>query len=179
MEITIRLARAADSAAARVVRSVYEEFEFTWEPDGYHSDLHDLGGRYLDRGDPFWVAEDARGDVIGTIGLRLFPPVPGALGTAVEVRGAVRLGGCDCSLDRLYVDPGARKLGAGSRLFETGIAEARRRGRRAIELWSDKRFADAHRLYARFGARPVAERICHDPDESAEWGLVLELGVPD
>jgi hypothetical protein len=45
-----------------------------------------------------------------------------------------------------------------------------------MEIWSDKLLADAHRLYQRHGAEVVAERVHDDPDASAEWGLVLELG---
>ncbi len=40
---TVRPARREDSpAAAAVVRAVYEEFGFAWEPDGYHADLADV-----------------------------------------------------------------------------------------------------------------------------------------
>jgi hypothetical protein len=36
----IRLALAADSsAAAAVVRTVYDEYGFTWDEAGYHADL--------------------------------------------------------------------------------------------------------------------------------------------
>jgi putative acetyltransferase len=55
------------------------------------------------------------------------------------------------------------------------LAEAKKNGRSTMELWSDKRFTDAHRLYERFGAKVVGERICHDPDKSPEWGLVLPV----
>jgi hypothetical protein len=55
------------------------------------------------------------------------------------------------------------------------LEEARAADRRRLAIWSDKRFADAHRLYERFGARVVAERVGDDPDKSPEWGLVLGL----
>jgi len=44
-----------------------------------------------------------------------------------------------------------------------------------VEIWSDKRFEQAHRLYQRFGARPVADRFIFDPDRCEEWGLVVDL----
>jgi hypothetical protein len=47
-----------------------------------------------------------------------------------------------------------------------------------LKIWSDKRFADAHRLYERHGARVVGERVHDDPDQSHEWGLVLDLTDP-
>lgn len=55
------------------------------------------------------------------------------------------------------------------------IEEARRRGHRQLEIWSDKRFEDAHRLYRRYGARVVGERVHDDPDSSEEWGLLIDL----
>jgi putative acetyltransferase len=175
MNIRIQAATAADTAGVvRVVRAVYDEYGFTWEADGYHADLYDLQGYYLDRGHGFWVARDAE-TIIGTVALELFDPLPGEPGEAVLVGGTVRLGACDGALERLYVHPAARRQGAGRLLVETVLAEARRRGRRNLEIWSDKRFGEAHRLYHRLGAVTVAERICHDPDESPEWGLLLKL----
>jgi hypothetical protein len=46
-----------------------------------------------------------------------------------------------------------------------------------MEMWSDKRFEDAHRLYQKLGAEVVGERICHDPDQSPEWGLLLPVST--
>jgi putative acetyltransferase len=174
--IAIRPALAADSeAVVRVVRAVYDEYGFIWDAAGYHADLYDLHGHYLNQGHAFWVAAQEGGGIIGTVALEFFEPLPGEPGRAVEIGNTIRVGGCDCALERLYVDPTARRLGAGSRLVETALQEARRRGRRALEIWSDKRFGDAHRLYGRFGAVSVAERICHDPDQSPEWGLWIRL----
>jgi hypothetical protein len=44
-----------------------------------------------------------------------------------------------------------------------------------MEIWSDKKLLDGHRLYEKVGAVLVGERLCHDPDQSPEWGLVLDL----
>ena len=144
----IRRAVAADSpAAAAVVRAVYDEFGFTWDEAGYHADLRDVEASYA----AFFVAElSAR--IIGTAGL-------------------TELG----SLERLYVLPAGRGVGAGSALLGAVVEEARRRGHGRLEIWSDKRFEDAHRLYQRHGARVVGERVHDDPDSSHEWGLVLDL----
>ncbi|MEA2590497.1 MAG: putative acetyltransferase [Actinomycetota bacterium] len=172
----IRLATAADSAAAAgVVEAVYAEYGFPWEPEGCQADLYDLGTHYLDRGHLVWVATDGVA-VQGLVGLKLFDPVPGPAGSAVEVEEAVRLAGCDAALARLYVHPRARRRGAGTDLLRTALDAARQRGRRAVEIWSDKRLEEAHRLYERFGARPVADRLIFDPDPCEEWGLVVDLG---
>ena len=82
------------------------------------------------------------------------------------------------SLERLYVLKEARGSGAGSALLSEVVAEARRCGHAQLEIWSDKRFTDAHRLYERHGARVVGERVHDDPDDSHEWGLVLDLTDP-
>jgi GNAT superfamily N-acetyltransferase len=146
--IRIRRAAAADSApAAAVVRAVYEEYGFTWDEHGYHADLRDVETAYA----AFFVAE-LDGRIVGTAGL--------------SERG---------SLERLYVLPAARGAGAGSALLAAVAEEARRRGHDQLEIWSDKRFEDAHRLYRREGARVVGERVHDDPDSSHEWGLVLDL----
>ena len=147
----VRRAVAGDSAAAAaVVRKVFDEYGFTWDEAGYHADLRDVEASYT----AFFVAE-REGRIVGTAGL--------------SGRG---------SLERLYVLEEARGSGAGSALFAAVAAEARSRGHEQLEIWSDKRFTDAHRLYERQGARVVGERVHDDPDESHEWGLVLDLTNP-
>ena len=148
MAPNVRRARSEDSpAAAAVVRAVYDEFGFTWDADGYHADLRDVEDSYA----AFFVAE-SDGRITGTAGLSR-----------------------EGSLERLYVLRDARGTGAGSALLQAVVAEARRRGHAQLEIWSDMRFTDAHRLYERHGARVVGERVHDDPDASREWGLVLEL----
>jgi putative acetyltransferase len=144
----VRRARAADSpAAAAVVKAVYDEYGFTWDELGYHADLQDVETAYA----AFFVTE-LDGAIVGTAGL--------------TEQG---------SLERFYVLPQARGAGVGSALLTAVADEARRRGHTQLEIWSDKRFEDAHRLYERHGARVVGERMHDDPDSSHEWGLVLEL----
>lgn len=144
----VRRAVTADSAAAAaVVHAVYDEFGFTWDEASYHADLRDVEASYA----AFFVAE-LNGRIVGTAGL--------------TGHG---------SLERLYVLPEARGSGAGSALLTAVADEARRRAHNRLEIWSDKRFTNAHRLYERHGARVVGERVHDDPDSSHEWGLVLEL----
>jgi putative acetyltransferase len=176
MHPTIRLATADDAeGVVRTIRAVYDEYGFTWDAEEYHSDLYDLDGHYFAVGDQFYVAELPKRGVVGTVALQLFPALPGSPGTTVAHEGRIRAAGADCSLERLYVHPEARRLGLGQALTQRVIDEARARGRRAMELWSDKRFVDAHRLYQRMGAEVIGGRICHDPDQSPEWGLIIRL----
>ena len=130
-----------------MVRAVYDEYGFTWDERGYHRDLRDVEAAYV----AFFVAE-LDGRIVGTAGLS-----------------------DEGSLERFYVLPEARGVGVGSALLAAVAEEARRRGHSELEIWSDKRFTDAHRLYQRLGARVVGERVHDDPDSSHEWGLVLEL----
>jgi putative acetyltransferase len=174
VNVTVRRATNEDVPdVVRVIRTVYDEYSFPWEAEGYHADLYNLELNYDEVGDEFFVAE-CDGQVVGTAALEIFDPVPDSA-PVVRLGDYWRVGGADCSLERLYVDPSARRLGAGRALFEKVADRARERGRTKMELWSDKKFVDAHRLYERFGARVVGERLCDDPDQSPEWGLILNL----
>ena len=70
----------------------------------------------------------------------------------------------------MYVHPKGRRRGIATAIMREiiGLEVG------PIEIWSDKRFVDAHRLYQRFGASVVGERICHDPDRAPEWGMILQ-----
>ena len=160
--------------AVGTIRAVYEEYGFTWEPEGYHADLYDVRGQYLAEGHRFWVFV-SEGVVLGTAALETYAPLAGKVGETVQVGGKVRVAATDGSVERLYVHPRARRRGVARTLMETVTDAARQEGRTALEVWSDKRFTAAHRLYEGLGAKVVGERICDDPDVSPEWGLVLPL----
>lgn len=175
----IRPAHTGDEPGiVEVVRTVYDEYGFTWDAEGYHRDLYDVRSHYLDAGHRFWVAEDASGRVVATVALHRFERLPFGEGLVLH-EGQSRIAGADCSLERLYVLPAARGSGVGGALFRLVIETAREEGRSRMEIWSDKRFESAHRLYLRHGAEIVGDRICKDPDHSPEWGLRLDLGPSD
>jgi putative acetyltransferase len=172
----VRMALAGEGAAvADVVHEVYDEYGFIWEADGYHSDLYQLGAAYLEPGDAFFVAVDCEtSKLVGTAALVRFSQLPAGDGLRM-VEETVRVAGADCSLERLYVRKAARRAGLGRVLMQRTIDFAQMHGAHCMEIWSDKRFVEAHRLYQTFGAIVVGERICDDPDESPEWGLKLQL----
>jgi GNAT superfamily N-acetyltransferase len=175
MSLVIRRATNADiPEVVRVIKAVYDEFGFPWEPEGYHRDLYDLERFYDAVGDAFFLAE-RDGVAVGTAAVEFFPRVAGAVGGVAERDGYVRVAGADCSLERLYVVQEARRGGVGSALVLHVMEAARQGGGTVMELWSDKKFGDAHRLYGRYGAVVVGERLCDDPDLSPEWGLALPL----
>lgn len=176
MSVVVRLWEPRDrEAVVGVVQAVYVEYGFTWEADGYHADLYDVPAYYPRPRSAFWVAEQY-GVVCGCVGLSVFErPVPGEPGGTTVHDGKVRVAAAECELCRLYVSPDHRRVGAGTALVQHLIQEVRARGLTRVELWSDKRLEDAHRLYHRLGAVVVGERVCDDPDLSPEWGLLLDL----
>ena len=175
MPIRIRMATNADvEGVVNVIHTVFDEYQFTWEPDGYHADLYDIEQHYPGPEDRLFVAE-INGQTVGTVGLELFPTLMTDESGLVQPQGQFRIAGADCSLERLYVHPSARRLGVGQALMQHVIDLAQSEGRQRMEIWSDKRFTDAHRLYGRFGAEVMGDRILDDPDESPEWGLKIDL----
>lgn len=162
------------TGVADCVREVYVEYGFTWDPDGYHADLFDLSRFEHETAGRFWAAEEA-GTIIGCGGIGRFAVIPGEVGTLVSYEGELRVAGTNCEVLRMYVRPSARGRGIGSAIMQNILDSAREWGCLGLEIWSDKRFTEAHRLYERFGAVVVGERICDDPDESPEWGMWVNL----
>lgn len=166
----IRLAQPSDSAGVvSAVRAVYDEYGFTWEEGGYHADLYDLRPYCNPNLARFWVAE-LDGQVVGCGGVRFFPPIPGQMGEIIIQEDYERVAGTCADIIRMYVHPKGRRQGIATAIMHEIIALEVG----PIEIWSDKRFVDAHRLYQRFGASVVGERICHDPDQAPEWGMILQ-----
>ena len=174
-ELKIRRATEQDIPdVCRVVKAVYDEYGFEWDPEGYHWDLYNLKEAYDDHGDEFYVGE-FDGKVVGTVAYERFETIPGEPGNITYYDGYVRVAGANCSLERLYIPSEFRGMKLGRKLTEFVLDRARSDGRSVLELWSDKRFEVAHKLYESIGANIIGERICDDPEQSEEWGLVLML----
>lgn len=98
---------------------------------------------------------------------------PGELAASVAVRetapGWVEL-------KSLYVAASARRRGLGVALVHLVEREARRRGAGVVELWSDTRFTDAHRLYERLGYQSTGRtRDLHDLSDTTEYHYAKDL----
>ena len=112
---------------------------------------------YREQGGRLWVAESA-GRVVASVALR----------PAAEPGGI--------ALKSLYVARAARRRGLGDRLAALVEEEARAAGAAFVELWTDTRFADAHRLYERRGYLQGPEtRELHDLSRSVEYYYRKEL----
>jgi N-acetylglutamate synthase-like GNAT family acetyltransferase len=101
----------------------------------------------------------------------------------VELDGAVAacvgvkyLGKPTVELKNLYVAAAARRRGLGERLTRLVEAEAARHGAERVDLWSDSRFADAHRLYLRLGYAQLPDtRDLHDLSDTTEYSFTKVL----
>jgi GNAT superfamily N-acetyltransferase len=161
------------TAVVEAVRTVFGEYGFIWEPEGYNSDLYNVPREYQNESAEFFVGE-VDGEVVGCGGVLFFPPIPGELGGLTEEEYP-RVCGADCEVVRVYVHPRGRRRGVGTAIFERVMTAARERGCKVMEIWSDRLLLDAHRMYERYGAVRVGTRICPPPDKTPEFGMYLQL----
>ena len=126
--------------------------------DGELPELRRIATYISGRDGRFWVAE-RDGRIVASAGV-----VP-----AQDRRGMELL--------KLYVDSSARRRGLAARLVAMAEEEARGRGADKIELWSDTRFLDAHRLYRRLGyTQSPGSRTLQDLSNSVEFHFAKALG---
>jgi GNAT superfamily N-acetyltransferase len=79
-------------------------------------------------------------------------------------------------LKTLYVGAAWRRRGYAAALVGLVERAAREQGATAVELWTDSRFRDAHRLYARLGyAKTPETRELYDASQTTEYRFVKEL----
>jgi GNAT superfamily N-acetyltransferase len=84
------------------------------------------------------VVTDAAGAVVGTLQLTFIP-------------GLARRGAPRAQIEAVRVSGRLRGQGIGGEMLAWAIQEARRRGCALVQLTSDKRRQEAHRLYSRLG----------------------------
>ena len=157
--IVLRSARDGDAAGLiSLIAGCFAEYSgCVLDVDGEMPYLRRIASAFSEVDGRFWVAECA-GRIVGSVGLR-----PRKTGTMALVN--------------LYVARSARRQGLGARL--TGVVEdgARQRNADTVDLWSDTRFRDAHRLYERLGYQRMPEtRRLNDLSSSIEFHFVKSLG---
>ena len=157
----IRLARDNDAGGLiPLIEACFADYPgCVLDVDGEMPYLRAIASAFARRRGQVWVAEH-RGDVVGVVGLR---PAP-----------AIRT----MQLMTLYVAHQVRRQGLGSELIALAEAEARQRGARWVELWTDTRFTDAHRLYERLGYKRLPRtRALHDLSDTVEYHYVKAVGA--
>lgn len=156
VEIALRAARDSDEdGLIALIGGCFDEYEnCILAVDEEMPELRRIASWHAERGGRVWVAEDADGTIVGSV-------------AALPVdRDATR----GVELKKLYVAKRARRRGLGARLCALVEAFAAERDATFVELWSDTRFLDAHRLYERVGyARDGRTRELHDLSGSVEW----------
>jgi GNAT superfamily N-acetyltransferase len=148
----LRAVRDDDATAlCALIGGVYAEYPgCVLEIDGQDAELLSLATTIAARSGEMWVVERD--------------------GVLVACCGWVPSGPGVVQLRRLYVAVQARRQGLGGRLADLVERTARDVGAEQLELWSDTRFTDAHRLYESRGyVRGTETRDLHDASNSVEY----------
>lgn len=151
----LRPVKDADAdAVTALVAGVYAEYPgCVLDLPGVDADLAAPRATIDAKQGDLWVVEDEHGQVVAMCGWTPVAERPQAI-----------------ELKRLYVKADRRGRGLGRWLVEQVEQVARERGAEVVELWSDTRFADAHRLYERLGYDRLTEtRRLHDPSDTTEY----------
>mgnify|MGYP005809791857 FL=1 len=159
MSPTIREARDSDAdGLIALIGACWAEYDGCFlDVDGEVPELRAIASYFAGRGGRFWVAEQD-GRVVASAG---YLPSP----VGIE-------------LCKLYVDRSQRRRGLGRTLVEMVEAAAVAIGAAEVELWSDTRFLDAHRLYERCGyVRQVRTRSLADISNTVEYRYAKRLIV--
>jgi len=149
----IREARDDDAEALiELVGACFAEYPgCVLELDHEMPQLRAIATAFAELGGRFWVAE-LDGRVVACCGIAPAHDAPGT------------------ELKHLYVAKAVRRCGLGTTFVRLVEEESVRRGAAFIELWSDTRFLDAHRLYERLGyLRSPHTRELHDLSNTVEF----------
>ncbi len=158
MSLPLRAATDDDSAAiVALIGSCFDEYPgCVLDLPGVDAWMRAPASAYDGSGGQLWLVE-LDGMVVACVGYK--PTGPGRV-----------------ELKSLYVAAAARRRGLGARLVGAVEQAARASGASVVELWSDSRFTDAHRLYERLGYRRGAQtRRLHDPSDTTEYFFVRSL----
>ena len=156
LSATIREARDADAQGLiALVGDVFNEYPgCVLDVDNEMPQLLAINTAFATLGGRFWVAELVD-RIVGC----------GGIAPAHDPAGS--------ELKHLYVASAARRMGLGTRFVQLVEREAAARGAAFVELWSDTRFLDAHRLYERLGySRLPDTRELDDLSNSIEYHFI-------
>jgi GNAT superfamily N-acetyltransferase len=168
-ETGIRPVRDADAEGlVELVGEAYAEYPgCVLDLPGVDADLVSPASSAEEAGTILWVVEDA-GRIVGSIGA-------GRLDTAVASRDRI----ATVELKRLYVAASHRRRGLATGLVRLVEQHAVGVGATTVDLWSDTRFSDAHRLYVRLGYRHTGRtRELEDPSQTTEYHFQRDVRTP-
>lgn len=146
----VEAGREAAADVIELIHRVFDEYGFIWDPEDEFWDLLGDEYPYTPPQGQLWVMRNEAGTVVGSIAVELLDD------------GAAEL-------HRLYLDAELRGRGLGWALLRSGEQWAAQAGCERVVLWSDTRFADAHRLYERGGYERTGERSLTDVNATVEW----------
>lgn len=138
-----------------LIDGVYAEYGCKLDAENEDRHLLEPGAYFRAEGGEFWVVEED-GVIRATVAVQL------------HADGA-------SELKSLYVHSSLRRQGWGRRLTNLAIEHARRHESRRMFMWSDTRFAEAHRLYRSMGFRECGYRELNDSNNSKEYGFEMSL----
>lgn len=155
---TIRPGRDCDAdAIIALIWSCWSQYPgVKLDVDGEMPELRALATYYRTHGGAFWVAEALGGGVAGMIATR-----PSA--------------GGGWEICRVYVRPDLHGGGLGHRLLDLAEAHAIDAGSARLELWSDTRFARAHRFYENRSYVRGPVRVLRDISQSLEYAYAKPM----
>jgi GNAT superfamily N-acetyltransferase len=156
--LLIRSASDSDSdALIKLIAGVYAEYPgLVLDVDGDMPELRAPAAVIRRAQGRWWLAEDDDG-IIGSVCVE---PAPDG---TIELK-------------KLFIAPITRRRGLGAHLVTLAESEARFRGAETMQLWTDTRFEDSHRLYERMGyRREDATRARNDASHSVEYHFVKDL----
>lgn len=153
-EINIRAATNKDCEnVQKLVFEILREYGLEPAPDGTDRDLQDIEASYIERGGVFEILEDARGRILGTVGLYPFDE------KRIELR-------------KMYFAPEIRGRGLGKKVLERMIDTARAKKFEQMILETASVLKEAVGLYRKFGFRETDEK--HTPRCDKSFYLNLD-----
>ena len=177
--ICIRDARDDDGPALiDLIGSIFAEYPgCVLDVDGEAPELRAIATHFAHRRGLFWVVEDW---VVEDSVVEDSVTEDGDAGVPAEIVGCVGFAPSaeprTAELFKLYVAARARRRGLGSRLCDLVEAESARQGMQRLQLWSDTRFEDAHRLYTGRGMQRQPEtRELLDKSDTVEFRFTKDL----
>jgi GNAT superfamily N-acetyltransferase len=148
----LRAVRDADSAALiRLITDCWSEYPgCVMDVDGEEPWLRAPASAYARKRGRMWVVEDGTAsDGTGVVACAGYVPCADLKSADLKSADLKNADLKNAELKNMYVAAPARRRGLGTYLVGLVLAAARADGSARVQLWSDTRFLDAHRLYTR------------------------------